>query len=165
MKHLSSLVILLITVYTIQNGNKCSSRCILRIYVCLKKNVWILISSRHLSSDKPTVGQEHRIFLHSQNSAQRFHWKFWHPWSANRGRKFNFQQLILRLKIAVSEIGKYQSSQSSLYTQFPIENVRPKVGNDFADVWLNLIWQGSFDTKIGESLYVFCKFYSKNIGI
>ena len=28
-----------------------------------EKNVWILISSRHLSSDKPTVGQEHRIFF------------------------------------------------------------------------------------------------------
>ena len=41
---------------------------------------------------KLAVGQAHKLeyFLHAQNWAQRFHWKFWHSWSANRSISFSF---------------------------------------------------------------------------
>ena len=124
---------------------------------------------------EPTVGQAHRIYFHAQNSAQRFHWMFWHSWSASRGRNCYFRQLILRLKIAVSppcpkSANITLSHTSSLYTQFHIENARPKVhvGNDFADAWLNsflarVIWNNNWEKPVGVLQVLFQEY--KNVEV
>ena len=92
---------------------------------------------------EPTVGQAHRIFFHAQNSAQRFHWMFWHSCLDQQAAvEMLFSTAHFEIEnCCVPPCPKSAnitlSDTSSLYTQFHIENARPKVGNDFADAWLN----------------------------
>ena len=47
-----------------------------------------------------------KLFLYTQNSAQRFQGNNWHSWSTNRRGEMYFQSSLLRSKINVPEIGK-----------------------------------------------------------